>query len=209
MQDDWRLELVLGSDGEAEELLARLRALEEEGGGRVVVSRDGPTIFLYTESERRAREVETTVRSLLGGGGEAARLSLMRWHPIEQEWEDASVPLPQTEEERGAERARQQDREAEESRATGDAAWEVRVELPGHGETVELADRLESEGVPVVRRYTYLLVGAENEDEAHALAERLAAEAPHGTRVEVEPGGGMAWEVAPRNPFAIFGGFGA
>ena len=208
MQDDWRLKLIMGSEEEADELLARLRALEKEDRGRVVVSRDGASIFLYADSERRAREVETTVRSLLPGGGEEARLSLTRWHPIEQEWEDASVPLPRTEEEREAEHARRQECEAEESRATGDAMWEVRIELASHGDTVDLANRLEAEGVPVVRRYTYLLVGAVNEDEAHALAERLAADAPPGARVEVEPGGRLAWEVAPRNPFVIFGGFG-
>jgi hypothetical protein len=60
-----------------------------------------------------------------------------------------------------------------------------------------------------VRRYTFLLIGAENEDEAHRLAERLEAEVPEGSRVEVEAGGRMVWEVTPQNPFAVFGGLGA
>ena len=60
----------------------------------------------------------------------------------------------------------------------------------------------------MTRRSTFLLVGAVNEDEATALAERLRAEAPEGAVVEVEPGGAMVWEVSPRNPFAIFGGLG-
>jgi hypothetical protein len=47
-----------------------------------------------------------------------------------------------------------------------------------------------------------------NEDDAHALAKRLEVEAPKGARIEVEPGGGLVWEVAPENPFAVFGGLG-
>jgi hypothetical protein len=117
--------------------------------------------------------------------------------------------LPRTEAEHEAERERREAREAAESLATGHAEWEVRVELPGHAETVELAERLEAEGIPVVRRFTYLLVGAVNEDEARALGERLRDEAPAGATIQVQPGGEMVWEVAPRNPFVIFGGLGA
>jgi hypothetical protein len=84
----------------------------------------------------------------------------------------------------------------------------VRVSLPSHEATDELADLLQGEGFPIVRRATFLLVGAANRDEADALAERLRAEAPAGAQVEVEPGGGLVWEVTPQNPFAIFGGLG-
>ena len=72
--------------------------------------------------------------------------------------------------------------------------------LPTHEDTVSLAGRLEREGIPVVRRSSFLLVGAVNEDEARALAERLRSETPAGSRIEVEPGGQMAWEVAPQEP---------
>ena len=82
------------------------------------------------------------------------------------------------------------------------------MSLPSREATDELADRLEAEGIPVTRRATFLLVGAVNQDEAKALAERLRAEAPAGAEVEVEPGGGMVWEVSPKNPFAVFGGLG-
>jgi hypothetical protein len=61
----------------------------------------------------------------------------------------------------------------------------------------------------VVKRSTFLLVGAANRDDAEALAERLRAEGPQDAKVEVEPGGGMVWEVMPNNPFAVFGGLGA
>jgi hypothetical protein len=62
------------------------------------------------------------------------------------------------------------------------------------------------EGFSVVRRWTYLIVGANSEDDATALAERIETEAPPGARVQVEPGGGLVWQTMPRAPFAIFGG---
>jgi hypothetical protein len=173
-----------------------------------VVSRDGARVFLYADSEATAREAEAIVRDRLAERGTRARLALERWHPVEQDWKDAAVPLPLDEDDRQAEHERRQAREAAESEASGYAEWEVRVELPDREATEELAERLEAEGVPVVRRSTYLLAGAVNEDEAAALAERLQREAPAGSRVEVEPGGGMVWEVMPRNPFAVFGGLG-
>jgi hypothetical protein len=107
-----------------------------------------------------------------------------------------------------AEHERLQEREAAEAAETGEAEWEVRVELPSHDATVAFAERLESEGIPVVRRYTFLLVGAANEDDAKALAERLQREAPDGASIHVEASGSLVWQVAPRNPFVVFGGLG-
>lgn len=214
MRDDWRLTVLLEDDEAARDLAGwlgsvRLDAGERERlGERVIVSRDGERVFFYTDTEERAREVERVVLARLGHPA-AGEVEVARWHPVEQLWEDPAVPLPDTEEEWQAEHERLQAREAEDSRRSGHGEWEVRVELGSHGETVELADRLEGEGIPVVRRYTFLLVGAENEDQARELAGRLEREAPGGARVEVEPGGQMVWEVAPANPFAVFGGFGA
>ncbi|MBA2614529.1 MAG: hypothetical protein H0U90_01915 [Actinobacteria bacterium] len=213
-RDDWRLTVVLGDEGEARELAGWLVDVRVEGdererlGDRVIVSRDGARVLLYADTEERAREVERMVLARLGHPA-AGEVELERWHPVEQRWEDLSVPLPRTEAEWQVEHERLQEREAADSRRSGHGEWEVRVELGSHGETVELADRLEREGVPVVRRYTFLLVGAENEDQARELAKRLEREAPEGARIEVEPGGQMVWEVAPANPFAVFGGFGA
>ena len=215
MADDWRLTVDFDDEGDGTQLLEWLAALRLEAeerdrlGDRVVVSRDGPRVFLYADAEDVARESEAVVRRVLASREAPVRLALERWHPVEQAWKDAGVPLPRTEEEFEGERARQQEREAAESRESGHAEWEVRVELPTYEETEALADRLEAEGIPVVRRATFLLAGAANHDEALALAERLRAELPKGARVEVEPGGGMVWEVVPQNPFAIFGGFGA
>ncbi|HEY3070445.1 MAG TPA: hypothetical protein VGJ34_09010 [Gaiellaceae bacterium] len=215
MADDWRVTIDFDDEGDGTQFAEWLAAVELEAeerdrlGGRVVVSRDGPRVFLYADSEDQARAVFQTAQARIESEGQAAVSALERWHPVEQAWKDVSVRLPETAEELRAEHERLQDREAAESMEKGRAEWEVRIALPSHDETVALAERLESEGIPVVRRYTFLLAGTANEDDARALAERLEQEAPAGARIEVEPGGGLVWEVAPRNPFVIFGGLGA
>jgi len=211
--DDWRVTVDFDDEADGSDLVewlqaARFEAAERDRlGDRVIVSRDGARVYLYADSEERAREAQARVEEHLSEAGRAARITFARWHPVAQEWEDAAIPLPQTEEEMEAADDVRQAREEAESRERGYAAWEVRVELPSPEETAELAERLESEEIPVVRRYRYLLAGAANEDEANALADRLRSEAP-GARIEVEPGGGIVWEVMPQNPFAIFGGLG-
>jgi hypothetical protein len=215
MGDDWRATVDFDDEGDGAQFAERLAALELEDeerkrlGDRVIVSRDGPRVFLYTDAEERARAVYQTVSAQIESEGLSALIALERWHPVEQAWKDASVPMPRTDEELEAEHARVQEREAAESLEKGRAEWEVRVELASHEDTLALAESLESEGIPVVRRYTFLLVGAVNEDDAHSLAARLEREAPEGASIAVEPGGGLVWEVAPSNPFVVFGGLGA
>jgi len=214
MADDFRVTIDFDDEGEGTQLAEWLSALDLEGearsrvGDRVIVSRTGARVFLYSDSEAPAREVLRTVSARVEHEGLSALTSLERWHPTEQVWKDASVPLPESGTDDAVEHERQQTREAEESERTGAAQWEVRVELPSHDDTVRLAERLESEDIPVVRRHTFLLAGAVNEDAARGLAERIRQEAPAGARVEVEPGGGMVWAVTPQNPFTIFGGLG-
>ena len=215
MADDWRITVDFDDEGDGTQFVEWLSARRfeseerEQFSGRVAVSRDGPRVFLYADTEALARDADGIVRALLSSEGREARVAFERWHPVEQDWRDAGIPLPTTDEEVQAEHERQQAREAAESEASGHAEWEVRVSLPSREATEALADRLEAEGCPVVRRSTFLLVGAANEDEAIALAERLRGEAPEGAKVEVEPGGAMVWEVSPGNPFAVFGGLGA
>jgi hypothetical protein len=214
MGDDWRVTVDFDDEGDGAQFAERLAAFELEAeererlGDRVIVSRDGPRVFLYTDAEERARAVHETVSARIESEGLSALTAFERWHPVEQAWKDPSVPMPRTEEQLEAEHERLQEREAAQSLEKGRSEWEVRVELASHEDTVALAERLESEGIPVVRRYTFLLAGAVNEDDARALAERLEREAPEGARIAVEPGGGLVWEVAPSNPFAVFGGLG-
>jgi hypothetical protein len=214
-QDDWRLTIELDPDGDAPDLVESMRelAVEEDArerlGERVAVSADGPRIFLYADTEGAAREAERIVRDLLAERRlEPRGVALDRWHPAEERWEDGAVPLPSTPADEAAEHERLEAAEAAEARATGHAAWEVRVTLASHRDTTELADSLEAEGMPVLRRWRHVLIGAENEDAARALAERVRAEAPAKASIEVELTGEAIWRVAPANPFAVFGGMG-
>src|SRR5947208_5436074 len=163
MAEDWRVHVRLGEHRHALELTERLEAAELERdamkrlGGRIVVSRDGPELFLYAETESAAREAERVVRSVLEEHGHAAEVDLRRWHPDSEEWEPVGEPLPQTEDEREAERDELMEREASESAAEGFSEWEVRVELAHRRDAAKLEERLEAEGLPVTRRWRYLL----------------------------------------------------
>src|SRR3990172_10062086 len=207
MSDDWRLTISLRDEREVVDLLEALAAFELEGrgefGDRVIVSHEGRRVFFYADSEERLGHARELVDEALSRLGLGAMISVTVWHPIEQRWESADLPLPRTDEEKERERQVRLARETEESLASGYAEWEVRVELESHHDTIALARRLESDGLPVVRRHTFLLVGAANEDEARALADRLRAEAPAGARIHVEPGGQMVWGGAPSHPFVV------
>ena len=212
MSDDWRLTVDFDDEHDGTQLVERLHARRFEHeerkrfGDRVVVSRDGGKVFFYADAEADVRALEDVLRQDLEDEGKPIEVVVERWHPLSEEWKDGSVPLPQTDEEREAEHGRLEAREAAESSSSGAAEWEVRIELPSHEETVALAEKLESEGIECVRRHTFLLVGAANEDDAGALSERLQAEAPPGATVHVQPGGEMVWQVTPANPFVLIGG---
>lgn len=212
MADDFRLTVDFDDEADGAQLVERLDARRfanderRRFGDRVVVSRDAGRVFFYTDAEADARAVEEVVREDLQKAGNPVGVVLERWHPEAEEWRDVSVPLPRNEAEREAEEDRRLARETAEAARTGHADWEVRVELASHEATVALAERLESEGIRVVRRYTYLLVGAVNEEAAADLAERLKGEAPPGAKVHVQPGGELVWEVTPQNPFVLIGG---
>jgi hypothetical protein len=75
-----------------------------------------------------------------------------------------------------------------------------RIEPYAYAEARELADRLESEGYGVTRRWSYVIAGVESEEAARELAARVGG--------EVEAGGELVWESMSGNPFAVFGGMG-
>jgi len=182
--DDWRVTVAFRDDADVEQAVRSVREHEVEDdvrsrlGHRIVMSVDGPTVFLYAGTEDAAREADRVVREVLAQHQLSAELALDRWHPLEEEWEDVSVPMPDTAEQRAAEHQRLVDTETHDSLAAGQAGWEVRVDLPSHRQAVELAERLQGEGRPVIRRWKYLVVGANNEDDASALAEAIEQEIP-------------------------------
>jgi len=159
-------------------------------GDSVAVSADGRQLFLYAATEDAARAADRVVREVLAQHQlVAAGFALDRWHPEEQDWEDATVPMPDSDQERAVEHRRLMDYQTQQSVAAGQAAWEVRVELPSRRQAVELAQRLGAEGRPVIRRWKYLILGAANEDEASALAEAIAQQVPpdSSVRTQVNP----------------------
>jgi hypothetical protein len=183
MADEWRVEVELGDEQHHLTLGERLRSLDlddeasERLGDRVIVTRDGPRMFLYAGSEQAALEAERIARELVAAEGLAGEVSVTRWDEGDEAWEDASgAPGPAADK-----------REFEERWSEPD--WEVRIDLPGLRETHELAKRLEGEGLDVRRRWRHVLVGARAEKEAAELAERLSAEVPEGAEVHVQPSG--------------------
>ena len=213
MADDWRVTVSFDDAASVGWLAERLRLhrVEDEArerlGDRVSVSGEGAHVFLYSNAATAAREAEKVVRTIVAERGLRARFALERWHPIEERWEDGSQPVPETASERAAEHQRLEADEAAQSQASGLAEWEVRVELPSHHAAVALADRMQSEGRTPIRRWKYLIVGANNEDDARALAKTIEGEAADG-KVTVEPTFGMVQEVSPPSPFAPFAIFG-
>jgi hypothetical protein len=208
--EDWRVTITLDGEDSAKRVLADLHErevrdeLRDELGGRVAVSSDGPRIFLYADTRRAAEAGEQALREALTEERLQGEPQLDRWHPAAEEWLDASVPLPTTAEEREREGDLLEEQDEADSVATGIAQWEVRIELDSPALAEALADTLESEGYSVVRRSTYVLVGANDTEDAEELAGRLKDRG----RVHIEPSSGVAWQLMPRNPFAVFGGLG-
>ena len=193
MQDDeWRVEVDLDDDRRGLSLGERLRALDldddarERLGGGVVVTRDGSHVFLYTTSEAAAREAERVVTELAAADDLSVDISVTRWHPDEEEWKDASLPMPRTEAERAAERARHVEAERREAEEEGTYDWHVRVQLPHRSDAVSLAERLGAEGMPVQQRWRYLTIGALTEEAANDLGGRLREEVGDDAEVWVE-----------------------
>jgi hypothetical protein len=163
------------------------------------VSVEGSRLFLYAGSEDSARAAEQILSQVLVQRGLSAdSVTFDRWHPVEEEWEDASLAEPRTPAERQEEHQRLEQEDTRESVASGYALWEVRAELPSHHEATELARRLRAEGRTVIRRWTLLVLGANDEDDANALAEVVKGEAPADATVSTQ-------EIGPLLPFVGIG----
>ncbi|HEX5713516.1 MAG TPA: hypothetical protein VFX85_09410 [Solirubrobacterales bacterium] len=214
MNDDWRLRIELEDEGHLAGLVKHLDAQELEDelsdsfGDLVILSREGRVIFAYTETRAQAEAVRARVAALDEEHSWAASTELCHWHPVAESWEEPDVPLPESDAARAAEHAEAIAAERARLAETGEPEYEVRVELDSHRDAARLAGRLQAEGLPVVRRWKYLVVGAADEDEARELAQRLELQAPDGSEVTAEVSGQVAWAERPANPFAIFGGLG-
>lgn len=189
-RDEWRVQVSLEADDEGHSLGERLKSLDLDNearkrlGGAVIVTRDGPHLFLYAWHEESAREAERAVREVMEAEGLAGQVELKRWHPVAEEWKPADEPLPESESEVAAEQA-ERERAGEVEGAAGDYPWEVVIDLPHVTDTLKEAERLENEGHPVRRRFKYLLVGAPSEEAAIELGKSFEGKVPDGSHVGV------------------------
>ena len=184
VNDEFRVEVELDDEEHGYSVGERLRALDldddtrERMGRSVMVTRDGSRLFLYAASGAQAREAERVVRSLIDADELTGKTSVTRWHPVEEVWKDASIPLPRTADEEEAEYAAREAAEAAEAESEKEYDWHVVIHLPGRDEAAELESRLEAEGISVARRWRYVVAGALTEERAEELADRLRGELP-------------------------------
>jgi hypothetical protein len=193
--DDWRIHIELEQDGDkSADFFERLTGgLGDEAnelakalaGDRLAVSHDDNELFVYASTKTQAEHAHAVIEAELRDRGLEATISAVEhWLESEERWDNE--PQGETWEEEAAEH--------------GWAPWEVRVGCSSHREAMSLAERLEGEGYRPVRRWRYLIVGAETREDAEALANRV-----HG---EVEPGGEVAWDEAADagvvSPFRLF-----
>jgi hypothetical protein len=210
MNDDWRLRIDLHETDRAQWLADRLDThqlrhdLSEAFRDRVVVTCDGTVVFLYAGTREQAEKGRDLIEAEARQQQWVIDIDLRRWHPIAEEWEDPDKALPISDGARRAEREALMVREREDAAKRGYPEFEVRVDLPSRHDAAQLSEQLDTEGIPTVHRWKYLLVGATDEDSAKALAERIRSEAPSGSRTKVE--GTLAVVYAERpNPFAVLG----
>ena len=171
---EWRVEVDLDDEQHGFSLGERLRAhdLDDEArerlGSGVIVTRDGPRMYLYSKSESAAREAERVVRELLESDRLSAEVSVTRWDEERDAWLDAA------------------DGEVVEDARAGEEGPEyfVLVESEDHETLTELAGRLQAEGRPVELRRGKVLVGSFDDEEVEVLADRLRGEL--GTKASVQ-----------------------
>ncbi|HSI79873.1 MAG TPA: hypothetical protein VK919_04395 [Solirubrobacterales bacterium] len=100
-QDEWRIEVDLDDPEHGFPLSERLRAVDLDDevasrlGERVIVTRDGPRLYVYAQSDEAAREAESVVGRIVADDELTARIRRERWNPVERTWQDADEPAPE------------------------------------------------------------------------------------------------------------------
>src|SRR5688500_1626728 len=95
--DDFRLEIDLHEALHG--LGDRLRSLDldddvqERLGDRVIVTRDGERMYVYTQTAEALHEAERVVSEVLAEDWLEAKPRRRRWNPSARFWQDADEPL--------------------------------------------------------------------------------------------------------------------
>lgn len=191
--EDWRVEITLDDEGEGYDLGERLRSqdLDDEArarlGKRVYVSPNGAQLFLYAGSEEQARAAEAVVKDLVEADGLSAEFrGVTRWHPIEQEWKDASIPLPRTPGEEQAEYERREAAERREAEQQGSYDWVVKINFPDGEDAKRIERELEDAGHPVDRIWRWVTVHALTEEAGNDLIASLEGQLPDDAEIWLE-----------------------
>jgi hypothetical protein len=96
--DEFRVEIDL-HEAVHGHLSERLRSLDLDDevskrlGGRVIVTRDGERIYVYTQTADAAEEAERVIREVLAEDDLSAEIRRRRWNQSELFWQDADEPL--------------------------------------------------------------------------------------------------------------------
>jgi hypothetical protein len=192
VDDEFRVEVELDDEEHGHSIGERLRAFDFDDDARdrlgkgIAVTRDGSRLYLYTDREEPGREAARIVSELADAEGLTASIRVTRWHPIEEAWKDAALPLPVTDEEQRAEYATREAAEADEAAREGSFDWTVAVRLSSRDRAKELAASLGAEGAPVGRRWRYVVAGALTEERAEELAQHIRSELEEDEEARVE-----------------------
>jgi hypothetical protein len=184
VDDEFRVEVELDDEQHGYSLGERLRALDldedarERVGRGILVTRDGSRLFAYAGNDAQARGAAEVLRGLVEADDLTADIRVTRWHPVEEDWKDASLPLPGTRDEEDAEYRAREAAATREAEAEGEYDWHVVLHARSRDDAAGLADRLAGEGLSVARRWRYVVVGAVTEERAEQLAERLRGAHP-------------------------------
>ena len=206
MHDEFRVQVRAKAPGEVIDALKTFQIAYDAGRElpRLAITHEGEHVFLYADSAEAAEHAREVVE-----GGDCRALDR---RGVER---DALAPaggplggclgaVARTEADRSAEHGRLEALETEESQEAGHAEWEVRITLPTHHDARSFAERLRGEGIPVEQLWRHILVGANDEDDAAALAARLRTEAPAGSEITAEGNGLEYWQLL--HPYSYLGG---
>jgi hypothetical protein len=100
--DEYRVEVNLDDEAHGHPFSERLAALDlddevaERLGDRVIVTRDGPRMFVYTQTREACAEAERVVREALTEDGLYAEVRTTRWDPSSGNWQDADAPVAES-----------------------------------------------------------------------------------------------------------------
>lgn len=206
MHDEFRLRAQVPKPKELLKVLKDVD-LDEDAQrdlGRLAVTHEDDHVYLYADSLPTSERARAIVEQAMSERGIEGSVTLSRWHPVEERWEDAAMALPADDAAEAVERERRDAQEDAESIAGGAPQWEVRVTLSTHHDARSFAERLQNEGIPVRQRWRHIFVGANDEDEAATMAERIRAEAPPGSEIVADGNGLLYWQEM--HPLAAFGG---